>query len=493
MKNRAAIFFLLAGLLLAPFMPGNDSLWIDEAQTWNYADQPDAEAVFSRMKSDSNSEAQMPLGMLSAWAGAQVLGKSEWQMRAQNVLWIFAALVCFFRIGRLVAIPILPLLLAIQPFTWYYVNEFRPYTLQIFSGSLICWGFIALIVRGPRTKEWVFALLSGILLLCPTSMLGVIPSFVAVLIVAWHLYSQKQRPDPSTWICSLLAALSLVPLGLYYLSTLLRGTGGAKLWAVGAANLIGTIIEIVGFSGFLPSRQNLRDLIHHGISLANLSPLFPSLLGSFALFVVLGYLLIQAMLAERVFPTWCKACLGYFTFSFFGLVVLALAARFPFWGRHLAPAFPGFVLVLGFLLARSWRTEAFIPRAMSVGCCSLLLFSSLNLRFDPLYSKDDYRSAAAEARKTVLINETVWWAADKSTANYYGIFPVFAGEDGKVFHANNRDADYLGRLPTPDVVLFSKEDVYDKHGALKKYLVDHGFSISNTFPAFTVWERKGRN
>ena len=491
MNRRASAIFLTLGLLLVPFMPSHDSLWIDEAQTWTYADQPDIGAVFARFKSDTYSEAQMPFGMVSAWAVAQFLGKTEWRMRAQNMLWTIAALLCFFRIGKLVSIPVLPLLLAIQPFTWYYANEFRPYSLQIFSGSLICLGLVALMVRGSQSTEWISALFAGILVSCSASMLGVVPSFAAVVIVAWYFISRRQRLEDSAQTLSVLLGLVLLPLGLYYFTTLMRGAGGAKIWAVGPANLLGAMVEVFGFAGLLPARQALRDLAHHGIFASNLAPFFISIAGGCILFAAMAFLLVRFLPAGKRTPAWCLACLGYFILSFLGLIILALAAHFPFWGRHLAPAFPAIVLVLGFLIAQAWEARGSIARCAAFVCCGLLLGSSLVLRWSPAHSKDDYRSAAGKALDAVSSGGIAWWAADKATANYYGVFPVHAGEPGSIFFANSRDTDYLGSLPSPDIVLLSKEDLYDRQGALKKYLLRHGFKITRKYPAFTVWEPTG--
>lgn len=470
-------------------MPSHDSLWIDEAHTWTYAAQPDIGSALSKFKSDTYSEAQMPLGMVAAWAGAQVLGKSEWQMRAQNMFWITAALLCFFRIGKLVSIPFLPLLLAIQPFTWYYANEFRPYSLQIFSGSLICLGLISLTVRGAQSKEWSIALTGGILISCSASMLGVIPSMAAVVVAARFFASRKQGIGALALVLCLLSIMLLAPLGFYYLSSLMRGAGGAKIWALGPANLLGAVVEVFGFSGLLPARQTLRDLARDGVFIPNLTPFFFPIAGGFILFGCMAYLLYRFLVADRCPPAWWSTCAVYFILSLAGLIILALGAHFPFWGRHLSPVFPAYVLGLGLLVFEAWKTRRTTPRSAAIVCCGLLFSSSLTLRLSPAYSKDDYRSAAGSALDVISTGGIAWWAADAAAANYYGLFPGHAGEPGPAYSSYSKDKDYLGKLPAPDVIILSKPDIYDPGSFVRTWISVNKFELTSSYTAFTVWRR----
>jgi uncharacterized membrane protein len=59
----------------------------------------------------------------------------EWQLRAVNLLWGALAVVGMYRVGQRLKIPWLPLLLASQPYFWFYMNEARPYALQLACGT----------------------------------------------------------------------------------------------------------------------------------------------------------------------------------------------------------------------------------------------------------------------------------------------------------------------------------------------------------------------
>ena len=54
-------------------------------------------------------------------------------------------------------------------------------------------------------------------------------------------------------------------LGLYYLQTLLRDAGGAKLWDPSIKNYLFSIYEMIGLSGIGPSYLMIRDIASNEI------------------------------------------------------------------------------------------------------------------------------------------------------------------------------------------------------------------------------------
>ena len=68
------------------------------------------------MENRKGSQAQMPLGMFSAWAWSRVFGTRELAMRSLNLLWAAIALAALARVGKQISIPWLPFLFSIQPF-----------------------------------------------------------------------------------------------------------------------------------------------------------------------------------------------------------------------------------------------------------------------------------------------------------------------------------------------------------------------------------------
>jgi len=67
-----AICSAVTALAMTMLMPGSESLWIDEAQTFHHMAQPTLGALFSGLLTDQKSEALMPLGMFIAWVGGKL-------------------------------------------------------------------------------------------------------------------------------------------------------------------------------------------------------------------------------------------------------------------------------------------------------------------------------------------------------------------------------------------------------------------------------------
>src|SRR5712691_3819287 len=171
----SSTFILIAALLILFAMPSNDSLWIDEAATARLASQPTFQEWRAEMVTGHFSEHQMPLSMGIAWLMAQLVGTSEWQLRAVNILWGALAVLALCLAGRRLSILWLPLLLVLHPFFWYYMNEARPYALQIACGAWLFFGLTTFVQEEGRGGKWAIVLSGTGFVLCGSSLLGVIP------------------------------------------------------------------------------------------------------------------------------------------------------------------------------------------------------------------------------------------------------------------------------------------------------------------------------
>ena len=105
---------------------------------------------------------------------------------------------------------------------------------------------------------------------------------------------------------------------------------------------------------------------------------------------------------------------------------------------------------------------------MVVAFLVLGLASAASIRFATRHAKDDYRSAAAVARAALSVGDKVWWNADKFGALLYQVhFAESCNGAAMLFNPQHGFAD---RAPAPSVVIASKPDIYDAHGALAEYL-----------------------
>ena len=137
----APILFLLLACGAACVAVSSQSLWIDEAQTAAKAIPGSLHGWWHALATEHNSNMQMPLYMLYIWGWARLFGVSELALRAANLPWFFAGFFAIFHFLR--ARPCLRnatlLLYCIHPFVWFYLNEARPYLMQL-SGALLVTG-----------------------------------------------------------------------------------------------------------------------------------------------------------------------------------------------------------------------------------------------------------------------------------------------------------------------------------------------------------------
>jgi len=116
----------------------------------------------------------------------------------------------------------------------------------------------------------------------------------------------------------------------------------------------------------------------------------------------------------------------------------------------------------------------------------VLLVSALEIRFAPRHQRDDYRSAANLARSVIATNEKVWWIADELTGAYYKL-PL---DSPNLTLSSSLIESSLASAPTPDLVCFSKPDIYDPSGKIDNYLREHDFKVTRVLPAFQIFERQ---
>jgi hypothetical protein len=494
-SNRTvAISSAITALAMTVLMPSQQSLWIDEAQTFHHVAQPTLGALCSGLLVDHKSEALMPLGMFLAWLGGQVLGTSEWQLRAPNILWAALAILAFVRLGRLWHAPWAPLLMATQPFLWFYANEARPYAFQIGCGAWLAAGCAEVLESRRLDAPSLNILLVASAALVASTMFGIV-TVAAVTVMLVVLYRRDRWPIPHGARAHIaVAALWCAAFGAYYAWRVASGAKGARIWDVGLQNLGFALYEFAGFAGLGPGRDELRELARTGTALG----VVHGLAADFIWIVLLSLLLAAVGVMLRA--AWQEGERRR-KIAFFAAVValvggatlaLALVARFPFWGRHLAPVFPFYcaLLVLGFDHFQRTSWSAVVRVGVMASLLALLAFSSAQLRWSPRHAKDDYRSAARTALSALRAGDKVWWSADSEAAAYYRL-PLSQGssEPQKATLPPLDRPERIAILPVPDMIIISKPDIYDPIGRVSRLITAKQFRPTQHFKAFTVWER----
>ena len=484
--------WLLAGLLLLPLMPTNDSLWLDEGATARYAAQPDFHSWWHHLWQDRETECQMPLSVLFTWIDGRMLGTQEWQMRAVNLLWGVFALGGMFCVGRRLQLPWLPLLLAIQPYFWFYMNEARPYALQIACGSWLLAALVEFHTRKASGESWAWLLVTATFFLFLSTLLA--PVTVATTIAAGGVAAMLGRWTPSRKAVLILlgGAAANIPTAIYYSCTLLRGAKGAQLWHVDLKFFGYVLYELTGMTGLGLPVEEIRGLAR--------SPHFLNMLAlhwsQFAL-PALGFALVLSVmvLGLRRRPPGVPPGMSTGLVMVFGMTALvfvagSLALQKAFWARHFAPVFPFYLALLGVALAGAGGSRKLAVRWIPFLLCGLLVLSALNLRLAPAWRKEDYRSAAQFARRALAENKSVWWVAGGFCATYYQLeLTASHPEPGKAIYYQPAE---VKSLPPPDVIIYSsKPDIYDRDLAIQKIIEQKKYQVAARFKSFVIWIKPG--
>ncbi len=506
-------FWLWALLALAVCFVAisSQSLWIDEAFMARKASQPTLADWWRMMPEGSGSDLQMPLYMFYMWCFVKVFGLAEWSLRAANIPWFVvgaAAFISVFPKPQRLAAGAVTLLC---PFAWFYLNEARPYAMQI-GASLVVFAAIYHLNQNPasrRERDWFAVFWFAIVVLCGSSLLGVIWAGAAFLGVLF-LFPLKRLVQLSRahWFFCCLGCVCLIALASYYVWTIKFGaravdagnqSAGALTTAVKSAahfrqgfaggtelqNLVYVIYELFGYSGLGPGKLEIRTEKLHAFRQ------FAPLLGLYAI-TALGVLFMSARCIYLSGGLTKKVGLT-FVILLPGLVLAAAGYRLGFLvlARHCTPILPVLLFLFSLGIAPSGSRSNLVFKACAGAFVILSLVSCLSLRFAKRHEKDDYRDAAQAANAALQRGQKVWWSAADDAAQYYHLpLAVVPGEQGRALLVLNPTSQTLATLPTPDVVITSKPDLYDNLNTVSNYVQSNSFAQTAAFPAFAVWQRK---
>lgn len=444
------------------------SLWIDEGNAALKAVQRSLAAWYDTLQTSGGSDAQMPGFMLYGWLWEKLFGRSEFGLRASNLPWYFLALWCLR--GKRWEL----LALGLSPFVLYYVNEFRPYMMQIAGGAVAASGLRML--GRDLTVAWR-QILGGCLILCAASLIGVL--WAAGVVVAAVILRPDLLRTKMVWRDSAVVSLAFAGMGWYYLRSLLMGQGAAALSGGLLMSVGACVYELMGLLGLGPGKGELR------VNPAS----------------VRDYVMPLAVAATLVSGTWLAGLAGVWrsisprrgwallagiAIPIGALVVLLFLKDFRLLARHLAPLVVLLAMLTGNALAGSGLAGSWkkVARVCAAAAVLIGVVSALSSRFSARHHKDDYRQAAQVANAACARGRPVVWAADVPTGLYYGLRFEQAGAQGA---CRVWDASQPVAFAGDEMVLLSKPDLYDPQGALRGALHDAGFAVVDEMPAFTLW------
>jgi hypothetical protein len=472
---------IVLACIVACVAVSSQSLWVDEAETALKAVPPTLRGWWQALDGEHNSNMQLPLYMIYIWSWARIAGLSELALRAANIPWF---LLGFYAIARsLRRQPGLRwatlLLYCVHPFVWYYLNEARPYLMQL-SGSLLVAGALFQALDEPDAMDgaWWWQFGAGMTVLCGAGLLGT-PWALAITALLLTIPAFRRTAltagRPALMVCvPLLTVLAL------YLAWTIKERVSANPMAMNVASMMSVFYEQFGFLGLGPGRADLRA--------SSVSATRPFLLPLLLLGVPLAagfYLaarrrfgLTQARLVQILLIT-----AGPVSFIFvFGFVRHARILA-----RHLTPLFPFILLAEAFGLLLLWRGGRMLGRVAAVAMIAALALSSLEVRFADRHSKDDYRDAAAAATQVIADGGNIWWAADPEAGAFYHL-PVSDQELPGHARWTYKVPDHF--TAAPDEIFMSKPDLSDPTGGIAAYIAEHHYEpVPVTWATFRVWRK----
>ena len=256
--------FGVLALVVCGVAISHQSFWIDEACTALKAGQPTLATWWQEMVTVKGSDLQMPLYMLFVWGWEKLVGLNEFALRAGNVPWFLLGLIVMVRV--LASAPQLRMNLALvalsSPLVWYYLNEARPYAMQVGLSLVVFFALyqLALEQKKPRRERyWIIVLCLGSLVLAASNLLAML--WLGAYLGAAIMSTSREhclRLAREYWLALSLTCLLLFVVGLYYLWTLKAGGGAAKLETTDLKNVLFVAYELFGFSGLGPGRLDIR-------------------------------------------------------------------------------------------------------------------------------------------------------------------------------------------------------------------------------------------
>ncbi len=480
-RSPSLLFFALLACVVACVSVSRQSFWIDEVQTALKTLPPTLGGWWRALDGEHTSNMQLPLYMLYIWGWARVFGVSEIILRAGNIPWFFLGLFgIFYFLRRHAGLRSAALLLyCVHPFVWYYLNEARPYIMQL-SGALLVGGALFALLDEPDQPPppaWWWLLCAGLFILCGAGLLGV-PWAVAYMIPMIRRAGFRQSIT-RTGRGALLVFIPLLALLLAYLGWTVKENVGTGYLSMNVASMLSVFYEQLGFLGLGPGRDALRA--------GSVSTLKPYLLPLFLLGLPLACGLIFALRRRFGLPPKLLAAILVIAASPVCLIfALGFLRHARILGRHLTPLFPFILLAEAYALLVLWRSGRVLGRVAAVLIAAALLVSSLETRFGARHAKDDYREAAAAAAAALEQGKTVWWCASRDGAIYYNV-PIATEETaGAALWTYGVPAQYSA---PPDEIFMTKSDLSDARGTLAAFIAARGYRLAGRWQAFTLWEK----
>jgi len=491
-------FIVLLFLLLIPIISiSNFSLWIDEGTTAFLASFNSYSNLVNYLIHYTGSEAQMPGYIIFIWIWAKLFGISEIALRAANIPFYILFILSIYKssFSRRMKVILLSIV-TLNPFIWYNMNEVRNTLIVFFLAFIIIINLLEYFNNEQKLKNIYilgFTFVIGIAFNLLFYFLIIPIIYLSVNYIIKNNIRLKQLLDDikipliSTIILSLL-------LLIYYFFTLSHGAGGMRQ-RPGIANIGETLYEFLGFLGLGPSRNEIRDKTSVSLFL-NYKYTLITYSGLIVLAIVVFSLFFKKLKKTNIIfkNNFLIAFLSSIVFFF----IVSYIMHFRFWGRHVSFAYPLLILYLASIID---AIIALKPPKYFFYILTLILlfctFSSLQIRFNPKYQKDNYKLAAKIIIRLVRNNNfNVVWAGNDLTAEYYGLYfadTTYISSFPRIVRVYNDDIfENESQINNKKkiIVLFKKYDLFDPTGYWRNYIARNNYKKIEDTQDFLIYGQK---
>lgn len=182
------------------YRPAREGLWLDEAMSVRFARLPLADVLTMPPAREFNPP--LYYALLHFWVAAG--GEGEAAVRALSILLGVAAVVCVYRVGRLLlgeeAGLVAALLLATCPYHVYYSQEARFYALLVTLTLVSMEAFVRVLRGGGRGAQAAYVIASVLLFYTHAHAVFVLAVPVLYALVAYARRGGERPPGPRRWI-----------------------------------------------------------------------------------------------------------------------------------------------------------------------------------------------------------------------------------------------------------------------------------------------------
>jgi hypothetical protein len=464
-----SIKLLVIAIAVGLAAASTQSFWMDEGGTAFRAMMPSLKEWWRMIIQLKGSDIQMASYMLYAWFWQQKLGfVSEYGLRLSNIPWLVLTVLVLRHVR------FWPLVCLLSPFVLYFVNEFRPYSMQIAAGACAA-AALGRVIAGTANENLmgVHAVCASCLFLIACSLNGAV--YAAAVAIAVIIIRPEWIRTRGFWLRATPWLTASLALGGFYAWTMQMGFRAAEIHDAGILNVLFGIYEMAGFLGLGPGKEELRR------SMTVILPYLWILIPAAACFAGawwFGFYRWAGATPRRIVTgVVCAAVLPILLLAAVGMLM-----DFRVLGRHLSPTIPAVLLPIAHCL-NTEVTSRRMPLLFGVSTCILMLASSLGVRFLERHSKDDYRQASSIVIDALKQGKRVRWQADMNATRYY------AYRQGGASYINaiqQLESDPPG-LMFADLVIINRPDLRYQGKDHRQLLSRNSFELTKTFHGFEVW------